>query len=76
MYRNPVTSQYILDFKKCPIEAPWPFFQQYNAKPHPSRVAMNCLTACQTLLWLARFLSNRAYLEYDGKAAVSIRECG
>ncbi|GFV04493.1 histone-lysine N-methyltransferase SETMAR [Trichonephila clavipes] len=21
MYRNPVTSQYILDFKKCPIEA-------------------------------------------------------
>ncbi|GFW11694.1 hypothetical protein TNCV_43291 [Trichonephila clavipes] len=20
MYRNPVTSQYILDFKKCPIE--------------------------------------------------------
>ncbi|GFV59881.1 transposable element Tc1 transposase [Trichonephila clavipes] len=29
-------------------------FQQDNARPHTTRVAMNCLTAHQTLPWLAR----------------------
>ncbi|GFV30730.1 transposable element Tc1 transposase [Trichonephila clavipes] len=29
-------------------------FQQDNARPHTTRVAMNYLTAYQTLLWLAR----------------------
>ncbi|GFV48996.1 transposable element Tc1 transposase [Trichonephila clavipes] len=29
-------------------------FQQNNAIPHTARVAVNCLTACQTLPWLAR----------------------
>ncbi|GFU12979.1 transposable element Tc1 transposase [Trichonephila clavipes] len=29
-------------------------FQQDNARPHMVRVAMNCLTACQTLPWPAR----------------------
>ncbi|GFT93510.1 transposable element Tc1 transposase [Trichonephila clavipes] len=29
-------------------------FQQYNAKPHTTRVAMNTLTAHQTLPWLSR----------------------
>ncbi|GFT13025.1 hypothetical protein TNCV_431461 [Trichonephila clavipes] len=46
-----------------------------NARPHTARVAMNSLTACQALPWPARFLSNRAYLGYDGKVTVSTREC-
>ncbi|GFV07632.1 transposable element Tc1 transposase [Trichonephila clavipes] len=29
-------------------------FQQDNARPHTIRVAMNCLTACQTIPWSAR----------------------
>ncbi|GFS94717.1 uncharacterized protein TNCV_4456261 [Trichonephila clavipes] len=50
-------------------------FQQDNARPHTVRVAMNCLTACQTLPWPARTLSNRACLGYDGKVNASNREC-
>ncbi|GFW72313.1 retrovirus-related Pol polyprotein from transposon opus [Trichonephila clavipes] len=37
MYRNPVTSQYILDFKKCPIEV----YLQVDDHVHPG----NCLAA-------------------------------
>ncbi|GFW45433.1 hypothetical protein TNCV_4702441 [Trichonephila clavipes] len=29
MYRNPVTSQYILDFKKCPIEVDIQFERKF-----------------------------------------------
>ncbi|GFW51781.1 transposable element Tc1 transposase [Trichonephila clavipes] len=29
-------------------------FQKDNVRPHTVRVAMNCLTACQTLPWSAR----------------------
>ncbi|GFX30360.1 transposable element Tcb1 transposase [Trichonephila clavipes] len=29
-------------------------FQQDNARPHTTRVVMNCLTACKTLSWPAR----------------------
>ncbi|GFY22183.1 transposable element Tc1 transposase [Trichonephila clavipes] len=50
-------------------------FQQDNAKPHTTHVAMNCLTANQKLPSPARSLSNRACLGYDGKATTSIREC-
>ncbi|GFS66508.1 hypothetical protein TNCV_3857211 [Trichonephila clavipes] len=52
-------------------------FQQGNARPHTSRAAMNCLTACQALPWAARLqdLSNRACLGYDGKTIASVREC-
>ncbi|PRD28012.1 UNVERIFIED_CONTAM: hypothetical protein NCL1_33730 [Trichonephila clavipes] len=32
----------------------WPYFSEDKAKPHTARVAINCLTACQTLPWLAR----------------------
>ncbi|GFV22248.1 uncharacterized protein TNCV_2020341 [Trichonephila clavipes] len=46
-----------------------------KARPHSARVDMNCLTACQTILWPARSLFNRACLEYDGKATASTREC-
>ncbi|GFT85918.1 hypothetical protein TNCV_3255681 [Trichonephila clavipes] len=37
MYRNPVTSRYILDFKKCPIEV----YLQVDDHVHPG----NCLAA-------------------------------
>ncbi|GFW19930.1 hypothetical protein TNCV_866361 [Trichonephila clavipes] len=45
-----------------------------KARPH---VAINCLTACQTLPWLARppDLLHRACLGYDGKTTASTREC-
>ncbi|GFX80468.1 hypothetical protein TNCV_2266771 [Trichonephila clavipes] len=42
--------------------------EQDNARPHTVRVAMNCLTACQTLPLSARSLSDRACLGYDEKA--------
>ncbi|GFS57644.1 transposable element Tcb1 transposase [Trichonephila clavipes] len=47
-------------------------FQQDNARPHTARVAMSCLTACQTLPWPARSLSNPACLGYGGKTTASI----
>ncbi|GFU66473.1 HTH_Tnp_Tc3_2 domain-containing protein [Trichonephila clavipes] len=47
---------------------------QNNARPHTARVAMNYLTASQTLPWPARSLSNRACLGYDCKATASTRE--
>ncbi|GFW33903.1 transposable element Tc1 transposase [Trichonephila clavipes] len=46
-------------------------FQQDNAKPHTTYVALNCLKAYQTLPWPARSHSNRACLGYDGKAIAS-----
>ncbi|GFW91297.1 transposable element Tc1 transposase [Trichonephila clavipes] len=33
---------------------PRPEVMQENARPHTARVAMNCLTACQTLPWPSR----------------------
>ncbi|GFU15682.1 hypothetical protein TNCV_1269061 [Trichonephila clavipes] len=47
-------------------------FQQDKARPYTVRVAINCLTACQTLVsQIARTLSDRACLGYDGKATAS-----
>ncbi|GFW73420.1 hypothetical protein TNCV_2800841 [Trichonephila clavipes] len=37
---------------------------------------MNYLTACQTLSWPSRSLSNRACLGYDREMTASTRECG
>ncbi|GFU92728.1 hypothetical protein TNCV_2892371 [Trichonephila clavipes] len=51
------------------------FFQQDNARPHTVHFAMNCLKTCQTLPWLARSLSSRACLGYDGKATACNKEC-
>ncbi|GFY22145.1 hypothetical protein TNCV_3297881 [Trichonephila clavipes] len=59
----------------CCATYPKLIFQQDNAKPHTTHVAMNCLTANQKLPSPARSLSNRACLGYDGKATTSIREC-
>ncbi|GFV62290.1 transposable element Tc1 transposase [Trichonephila clavipes] len=36
------------------LQYPGLIFQQDNARPHTTRVAMSCLTACQTLLWPTR----------------------
>ncbi|GFV07157.1 transposable element Tc1 transposase [Trichonephila clavipes] len=36
------------------LQYPGLIFQQDNARPHASRVAINCLTAYQTLPWPAR----------------------
>ncbi|GFV34878.1 transposable element Tc1 transposase [Trichonephila clavipes] len=36
------------------LQYPGLIFQQYNARLHTTRAAMNCLTACQTLPWPAR----------------------
>ncbi|GFV70168.1 transposable element Tc1 transposase [Trichonephila clavipes] len=60
---------------QTPLQHSGLIFQQDNARPHTVRVAMNCLTACQTLPWPAKSLSNRACLGYDGKATASNREC-
>ncbi|GFX14649.1 hypothetical protein TNCV_4016471 [Trichonephila clavipes] len=51
---------------------------QDNTIPHTARVVMSYLAASQTLPWvsqIARYLSNRACLGYDGKATASTREC-
>ncbi|GFW71299.1 hypothetical protein TNCV_537171 [Trichonephila clavipes] len=48
---------------------------QDNARSHTARAAMHCLTACQTIPWPARFLSNQASLGYNGKGTASTREC-
>ncbi|GFV60398.1 hypothetical protein TNCV_3470331 [Trichonephila clavipes] len=48
--------------------------QKYNAGLHAVRIAMNSLTACQTLTLLARCLSNRACLRYDEKLTASNKE--
>ncbi|GFV28746.1 hypothetical protein TNCV_3986961 [Trichonephila clavipes] len=37
-----------------PFAIPWTYFTENKARPHAARVAMNCLTACQTLPWPAR----------------------
>ncbi|GFX21115.1 HTH_Tnp_Tc3_2 domain-containing protein [Trichonephila clavipes] len=57
------------------LKYPGLIFHRDNAKPHTTRVAMNCFTAYKTLLWPARSLSNRACLGYEGKATASTREC-
>ncbi|GFW50505.1 transposable element Tcb1 transposase [Trichonephila clavipes] len=44
------------------LQYPDLIFQQHNARPDTSRVAMHSLTACPTLPWAARSLSNRACL--------------
>ncbi|GFT51905.1 transposable element Tcb1 transposase [Trichonephila clavipes] len=31
-----------------------PYFSEDKTRPHPARVAMICITACQTLPWPAR----------------------
>ncbi|GFT84714.1 uncharacterized protein TNCV_2767231 [Trichonephila clavipes] len=46
-----------------------------KARSHAACVAMNCLTACQTLPWSSRSHLYRTCLGYDGKAAASTREC-
>ncbi|GFX90359.1 uncharacterized protein TNCV_3849341 [Trichonephila clavipes] len=56
------------------LQYPGLIFTQDNAKPHTARLALNCLTACQTLTWPARSLSNRACLRYNGKATASNKE--
>ncbi|GFT90485.1 transposable element Tc1 transposase [Trichonephila clavipes] len=57
------------------LQYPGLIFQQDITRLHTARVAINCLTACQTLSWPARSLSNRACLGYQGKAIASTREC-
>ncbi|GFU87383.1 transposable element Tc1 transposase [Trichonephila clavipes] len=59
-----------------------PFLLQYlglifqKMRPHAGRVALNCLTACQTLSRpAAKSLFNRACLGYDEKATASTRKC-
>ncbi|GFV14582.1 HTH_Tnp_Tc3_2 domain-containing protein [Trichonephila clavipes] len=47
-------------FATVPFAVPCLIFQQDNARPHTTRVVMQCLTAGKTLFWPARFLSNRA----------------
>ncbi|GFV91838.1 transposable element Tc1 transposase [Trichonephila clavipes] len=39
------------------LQYPGLIFQQDNTKPHTARVAMNCLTACQTLPFSDRYIS-------------------
>ncbi|GFW83278.1 transposable element Tc1 transposase [Trichonephila clavipes] len=39
---------------RTPFQHPGLILQQDNARPHVVRVAMNCLTACQTLPWSDR----------------------
>ncbi|GFX94184.1 hypothetical protein TNCV_4292291 [Trichonephila clavipes] len=53
-----------------PDYVPWLYFSEDKARPHAAGVAMNCLTACQTLPWPF----NRAYLRYDGKVTASTME--
>ncbi|GFW04420.1 hypothetical protein TNCV_877891 [Trichonephila clavipes] len=62
-------------FATVPFAVPWPYFSEDKARPHADRVAMNCLTACQTLPWPAGSLFNRGCLGYDGKVTASTREC-
>ncbi|GFY19000.1 hypothetical protein TNCV_3876881 [Trichonephila clavipes] len=38
-------------FATVPLAVPWPYFREDKAR---SRVAIKCLTACQTLPWPAR----------------------
>ncbi|GFT41429.1 uncharacterized protein TNCV_3890451 [Trichonephila clavipes] len=60
------------------LKYPGLIFQKDNAKQHMTRVAMNCLTAFQTLFFvvqITRSLYNQICLGYDGKAAASIKEC-
>ncbi|KFM74957.1 Transposable element Tcb1 transposase, partial [Stegodyphus mimosarum] len=58
--RGTLTAQRYVDDILRPVLLPFLLqnsgliFQQYNARPHTARVAMNCLTACQTLPWPAR----------------------
>ncbi|GFT40436.1 transposable element Tc1 transposase [Trichonephila clavipes] len=73
------SQQYFVDILRTPLlpfllQYPGLIFQQDNARPHTARVSMNCLAARETLPWLARSLSNRACLGYDGKATASSRE--
>ncbi|GFW21719.1 transposable element Tc1 transposase [Trichonephila clavipes] len=56
------------------LQYPGLIFQQDNAKPHTTHVAMNCFIAYKIIPWPARSLSNQARLGYDGKATASIRE--
>ncbi|GFX32428.1 hypothetical protein TNCV_2173481 [Trichonephila clavipes] len=37
-----------------PKRVPGPYFSEDKARPYTTRVAMNCLTACQALPWPAR----------------------
>ncbi|KFM57660.1 hypothetical protein X975_14705, partial [Stegodyphus mimosarum] len=61
---RPVLLQFFLQYNGL-------IFQQDNVIPHTAHVAMNCLTACQTLPWPGR----SACLGYDGKRNASTREC-
>ncbi|GFS76512.1 transposable element Tc1 transposase [Trichonephila clavipes] len=49
-YVNDILGIVLLPFL---LQYPDFIFQQDNAKPHTARVAINCLTACQTLHWPA-----------------------
>ncbi|GFV34856.1 hypothetical protein TNCV_1451601 [Trichonephila clavipes] len=41
-------------FAIVPFAVPKPYFSEDKARPYATRLAMNCLTACQTLPWPAR----------------------
>ncbi|GFV50010.1 uncharacterized protein TNCV_2372531 [Trichonephila clavipes] len=41
-------------FATVHFAVPWPYFSEDKARPHAARVAMNCLTACQTPPWPPR----------------------
>ncbi|GFV26415.1 transposable element Tc1 transposase [Trichonephila clavipes] len=62
--KGPLTAQqYVADILRIVLllfllQYPGFIFQQDNARPHTACVTMNCLTACQTLPWPARSLSN------------------
>ncbi|GFT48287.1 HTH_Tnp_Tc3_2 domain-containing protein [Trichonephila clavipes] len=71
-YVNDIQRTVLLPFL---LKYPSLIFQQDNARPYAARVAMNCLTACQTLSWSAISLSNRACLGYNEKTTASTKEC-
>ncbi|GFW72866.1 hypothetical protein TNCV_1267091 [Trichonephila clavipes] len=62
-------------FASVALAVPCPYFPEDKARSYAARVAMDCLTACQTLPWSARFLFNRACLGYDEEATAYTREC-
>ncbi|GFX61146.1 transposable element Tc1 transposase [Trichonephila clavipes] len=54
-YINAIPRTVLLPFL---LQYPRLIFRQDNSTRHTAHIAMNCPTACQTLPWLARSLSN------------------
>ncbi|GFW39966.1 hypothetical protein TNCV_5116491 [Trichonephila clavipes] len=64
--RKKMSEQQIL-LKKKIKEHHGLIFQQDNAKPHTTRVAMSCFRSLKHFLGQPDHQINRAYLRYDGK---------